>query len=165
MGWILFSVLGHIPMGLGRGLPVWVVASFLGMFLSPIINASNQAIWQAKVAPDVQGRVFAVRRMIAWSLSTLSLLVAGPMADHVFEPAMRAGGKLVPVFGGLTGTGPGAGMGLMFLLGGLGGVLAGLGGYLVRVVRDSEAILPDYDMPAEGAAADPSASLGTGVPA
>jgi MFS transporter, DHA3 family, macrolide efflux protein len=35
------------------------------MCCSPLVNASNQAIWQAKVAPDVQGRVFAVQRLIA----------------------------------------------------------------------------------------------------
>ena len=155
-GWILFSLLGMIPMGIGRNLQVWAVASFVGMLLSPIINASNQAIWQAKVAPDVQGRVFSVRRMIAWSLSTLAMLAAGPLADRVFEPAMREGGKLAPVFGGLVGTGPGAGMGLLFILAGLGGALAGLSGYFVRRIRDAELILPDYD---ESAGAMPAAEL------
>jgi MFS family permease len=157
-GWILFSLLGVIPLGIGRSLQVWAVAGFVGMLLSPIINASNQAIWQAKVAPDVQGRVFSVRRMIAWSLSTLATLAAGPLADRVLEPAMQTGGKLAPIFGGLVGTGPGAGMGLLFILAGLGGALAGLSGYFVRWIRDAELILPDYDEQAE-------AMLAAGLPA
>lgn len=144
-GWVVASLLGMAPLGIGQTLQVWVVANFIGGFVSPIINGSNQAIWQAKVAPDVQGRVFSVRRMIAWSLSTLATLAAGPLADRVLEPAMQPGGSLASTFGGLVGTGPGAGMGLLFVLGALGGTLAGLGGYLFPQIRDAEAILPDYD--------------------
>jgi DHA3 family macrolide efflux protein-like MFS transporter len=151
-GWILSGLLWNIPMGIARGFPGWAVASFLGVCLIPVVNGCNQAIWQSKVAPDVQGRVFSARRMIAWSLSTLATAVAGPLADRVFEPAMQSGGALASLFGGLVGTGPGAGMGLMFVIGGLGSVLAGVGGYLSRAVRDAETILPDYQMTAEPAA-------------
>ncbi len=145
-GWVLVSLLGQVMMGLGQSLPVWVVASFVGIFFVPIINGSNQAIWQSKVAPDVQGRVFAVRRLIAWFVSPLSRLMAGPLADYVFEPAMQKGGSLASLFGGLVGTGPGAGMGLMFVVTGLLAALVGVAGYTIRVVRDAEEILPDYDM-------------------
>jgi len=157
-GWALSSLLCVLPLGIGRGLQVWAVANFLGAFLGPIINGSNQAIWQAKVAPDVQGRVFSVRRMIAWSLSTLAMLLAGPLADNVLEPAMRAGGSLTPLFGGLVGTGPGAGMALLFVLGGLGGAVAGVGGYIFPQIRDAETILADYDLAPAGspAAAQPA---------
>src|SRR5690606_19567190 len=68
-GMILYSLFGEVLMGLGTGqpnsVPFWVAASFSGVFFLPFINGSNQAIWQAKVAPDVQGRVFAARRLIA----------------------------------------------------------------------------------------------------
>jgi DHA3 family macrolide efflux protein-like MFS transporter len=53
-GWLLFGLLGGTLFGLGRSLPIWLVASFAAAFFGPIINASNQAIWQAKVEPDVQ---------------------------------------------------------------------------------------------------------------
>jgi DHA3 family macrolide efflux protein-like MFS transporter len=145
-GWILVSLFGQVLMGLGQSLPVWAVGAFIGIFFVPVINGSNQAIWQSKVAPDVQGRVFAVRRLIAWFVAPLSRLVAGPLADFVFEPALREGGSLVPVFGDLVGTGPGAGMGLMFVVTGLLAALAGVAGYVIPVVRDAEKILPDYDM-------------------
>lgn len=149
LGWTLFGLLGMVPMGIGQTLRVWAVAGFVGHFIGPIINASNQSIWQAKVAPDVQGRVFSVRRMIAWSLSTLSMLLAGPLADRVFEPAMSEGGRLAQTFGGWVGTGPGAGMGLMFIFCGVATAMVGAGGYLFRAVRDAETILPDYQQPAE----------------
>jgi hypothetical protein len=124
---------------------VWAVAAFFTAFFMPMINGSNQAIWQSKVPPDVQGRVFAARRLIAQITSPLGFLIAGPLADFVFEPAMRADGALSGLLANLVGVGPGAGMGLMFVLAGLLGVVVGLSGYLFRVVRDAESILPDHD--------------------
>jgi hypothetical protein len=121
------------------------MASFTGAMIIPILNGSNQAIWQAKVAPDVQGRVFSVRRLIAQITSPLAMLLAGPLADYLFEPAMAKGGLLAPTFGGLMGTGPGAGMSLMFVISGGLGVLVGLGGYLFPIVRNVEQLLPDHD--------------------
>ena len=89
--WVGFSasLLGSVLMGFARRIPIWAVAAFMGMFFVPIINGSNQAIWQAKVPPDLQGRVFSIRRLIAWFVSPLAMLVAGPLADKVLEPAMR----------------------------------------------------------------------------
>ncbi len=152
LGWLLTSLLGQVALGLGQALPAWVVASFLFSFFGPVINASNQAIWQAKVAPDVQGRVFSVRMLIAWLVTPLARLIAGPLADQVFEPAMSAGGSLVPLFGGLVGSGPGAGMSLILVLSGLLAALAGLSGYAFRAIRDVEDILPDHDAAAAPAA-------------
>jgi len=157
-GWILGSLFGESLLGLGQGLPVWVVATFVIGFSAPVINASNQAIWQAKVEPDVQGRVFAVRRLIAWLVMPLAQLVAGPLADQVFEPAMQEGGRLTGTFGWLVGTGSGAGMALIFVFCGLGAALVGLTGYAVRAVRDAEEILPDYDALVEKPAAEALAS-------
>jgi len=68
----------------------------------------------------------------------------GPLADRVFEPAMMPGGSLAVTFGGLIGTGSGAGMSLMFVIAGALGVLIGLGGYAFRVARNVEDILPDH---------------------
>jgi len=144
-GWGLTSLLGQALMGLGRALPVWAVANFLGAFFSPIINGSNQAIWMAKVEPDVQGRVFATRRLIAWLVTPIATLAAGPLADYVFEPAMQSGSGLAATFGWLVGTGSGAGMSLMILLSGLAAALVGFGAYGVRAVRDAESLLPDHD--------------------
>jgi DHA3 family macrolide efflux protein-like MFS transporter len=150
-GWILTSLLGQVALGLGQNLPVWAVASFVLAFFVPIINGSNQAIWQAKVPPDIQGRVFSVRMLIAWLVTPLAQLIAGPLADRVFEPAMKPGGSMVPLFGGLVGSGAGAGMSLILVLTGLLATLAGLGGYAFRAVRDAEDILPDHDVAAMGA--------------
>jgi DHA3 family macrolide efflux protein-like MFS transporter len=143
-GWFVSSLLGVFLMGLGRGMPVWIAASFFSAFFVPLINGSNQAIWQSKVAPDIQGRVFSIRRLIAWFVNPLAMLIAGPLADFVLEPAMHPGGALAGTFGWLVGVGPGRGMALMFVFTGMLASLVGLGGYAVRYVREAETILPDH---------------------
>ncbi len=144
-GWAISSLLGVVLMGLGNSLPVWAIASFCGAFFIPIINGSNQAIWQAKVAPDLQGRVFSIRRLIAWFVNPAAMLIAGPLADRVFEPAMQTNSGLSQMFSGLVGTGPGAGMSLIFIFSGLMAMMVGIGGYFIPIIRNAETLLPDHD--------------------
>lgn len=144
-GMILSSLLGQVPMGISRTIFLWVFGAFMASFILPFLNGSNQAIWQAKVPPDLQGRVFAVRRLIAQFSFPLGLALAGPLADKVFEPAMQPNGSLADTFGWLVGTGDGAGFGLMFVLFGLLGAGVGLAGYSFPQVRNIETLMPDHD--------------------
>jgi len=139
------SLFGFTLMGLGRGPAFWVLAAFIIMFVNPITNGSSQAIWQSKVAPDVQGRVFATRALIAQVSQPVATVVAGPLADWVLKPAMMPGGSLAPVFGWLVGTGPGTGIAFIFVVAGILGTIASLGGYAFNAVRNVEDIIPDHD--------------------
>jgi hypothetical protein len=145
LGWIMTSIFGMSLLGIGRGLVIWAVAAVFVTVPSALINASNQAIWQAKVAPDLQGRVFSARRLIAWFTQPIAPLIAGALADYVLEPRMLDGGGLTGMFGWLVGTGPGAGMGLLFVFTGLAAGLVGLSGYFFPAVRNAEDLLPDHD--------------------
>lgn len=146
LGWALSQFIGAL-MGMGGDAIVWIPVFFAAMFVSPMINASNQAIWQSKVAPDLQGRVFATRRLIAQVSTPPAMIVAGLLADTVFEPAMKTGGLLAPVFGWLVGTGPGSGMALIFIFVGLLGTAFSLLVYTIPTIRNVETILPDHDAP------------------
>lgn len=143
LGWLVTS-LAAVWLGLGQSLTIWIPAAIVSMLVSPLINGSNQAIWQSKVAPDLQGRVFSARRLIAWFSNPLSPLLAGTLADFVLEPAMRVDGSFSRLFSGWVGNGPGAGMGLLMVFCGLAGCLIGLGGYLIPVIRQAEDLLPDH---------------------
>jgi MFS family permease len=143
-GWMISGV-GMAIIGLVGGLPVWVVGSVIGALVGPLINASNQAIWQSKVAPDLQGRVFSARRLIAWFTNPISPIIAGTLADFVLEPQMRTTSALSETFGWMVGTGPGAGMGLIIVACGLLAVLVGAAGYFVPAIHNAETILPDHD--------------------
>jgi DHA3 family macrolide efflux protein-like MFS transporter len=109
----------------------------------PFVNAAAMSIIQAKVAPDLQGRVFAVLGQISMLLIPLSYLIAGPLADHIFEPAVGQPGWSAAA--PLVGAGAGAGIGLLML--GAGGAIALISAlvYSLPAIRSLEANLPDYD--------------------
>lgn len=146
IGWIL-SGIGMAIVGFAGGLVVWIAGLALTAFVSPFVNASNQAIWQAKVSPDLQGRVFSARRLIAWMTNPISPLVGGALADFALEPAAIAGTGLPHVFSGLVGKGAGSGMGLLIVFVGVAAALVGVIGYFSRRVRNAETLLPDYEPP------------------
>ncbi len=160
LGVFFSSLLGTVLMGLGREVLVWAVAAFFSSFFIPIANGSSQAIWQSKVEPDVQGRVFAARGFIAQATAPVGMILAGVLSDFVFEPAMQAGGALEGVLGGIFGTGPGSGMAVLFVVTGVLGVASSLGGYAFKSVRDVETILPDFDAGLAEAPDEPSTAEG-----
>lgn len=135
---------GDFLMGTSQTLPMWVIGAFVSAFFIPIMTTSDRTIWQLKVPQDIQGRVFAASGMLREGMMPIAFLVAGPLADHVFEPAMQPGGALASIFGGLVGTGAGAGMGLMFMCTAVLGAIVCLGGYLFPALRNVETDLPDY---------------------
>lgn len=144
-GWIISSVFFSLA-GVGDWLPLWVAAMALTSLFGPLIDGSNQAIWQSKVPPDLQGRVFSARLLIAWVTNPISPLIAGLTGDYLLEPAMRVSSGILPsIFGWLIPPGPGAGMGLLVFLSCFGGVIAGVAGYLNPYTRNAETILPDHD--------------------
>lgn len=93
----------------------------------------------------------------------IASLLAGPLADKVFEPALREGGAAVPLFGRLVGVGPGAGIALMFVIFGAAALIVSLGGYLFPVIRNVETLIPDHDSALPAARLEPRAGNGGDV--
>lgn len=146
LGWILNGILGRFLMGITDQPWIWMISVFLLAFFMPTINGCNQALWQKKVPPKQQGRVFAVRRFIAQITIPISMALSGWLADSVFEPAFQSGtGWLARTFGSIVGTGPGSGMSLMIAISGLMVALVGIIATFVKPIQDVETQLPDYD--------------------
>jgi MFS family permease len=145
IGWLAWSFLGAIGIGLSQILLIWVVLGVAGGFAQPLIDASSQAIWQRKVPPDVQGKVFAISRFTTQVPALISMLLAGFLADHVFEPLMRQGKTLASLLGGILGTGAGAGIGLMFVVAGVIEIVLILSVMSIPIIRDVENIIRDFD--------------------
>ena len=145
LGLILASLLGQVVIGVGQGIWMWGAGAFLMMFFLPLVNGSSQGIWQAKVPPDIQGKVFATRRLIAQISAPVAMIMGGRLADVVFEPAMASGGAFARLFQPLVGSGPGSGMALMFVFAGMLGAVVAFTGYLVPAIRRVEDLLPDHD--------------------
>jgi len=69
--------------------PLWLgVSLFLLMIPLPVEGGLATSILQSKIAPDMQGRVFAVRDQLGYLGATLSFLLVGPLVDRVLEPAV-----------------------------------------------------------------------------
>lgn len=94
---IPFLLLGAAQIFLG--LSPWVYLAGAMLFLAsaqgPIANAHSQSIWQTQTPPDRQGRVFAVRRVIAQITTPIMTALAG-WAGGLFNP-----GHLLVLFGAL----------------------------------------------------------------
>jgi len=145
LGWTVTGVFAML-FGLAKSPFMWIVAQFMEVFSIPILNGANQAIWMAKVDPAVQGRVFSIRRLVAQVSIPLALLISGPLADKVFEPAFKTGDNwLAAVFKPLVGLGPGSGMAAIMLMTGGVGLLVSLAGWMNPLVRNVETLLPDHD--------------------
>nr|QEO74432.1 major facilitator transporter [uncultured bacterium] len=123
------------------------IGGFLFMFFNPLISGCCLTLWQRKVEPEAQGRVFAMRQMIAWSTLPLAYLLAGPLADGVFEPLLAAGGPLAGSVGRILGVGPGRGTGLLIVVLGLLNVLSALAGSFYPRLRNLDAEVPDAAAP------------------
>lgn len=135
-----------ILFGLGRSLPVWIVAVVIGGIFPIFTNGASQSIWQAKVAPDVQGRVFSARRVIALSVLPITPILAGALADYVTEPAMQANTWLSQTFSWLVGSTPGSGMALQYILTGIAYMAVAILTFIFAPhIRNLETELPDHD--------------------
>jgi hypothetical protein len=145
VGWGVSGLLGLVGFGLGRGLAVWLPMAAVSAMAFPLSQSASNTIWQSKVAPDIQGRVFAARRMLAWMLDPVMPVVAGLIADRMTEPAMLADGWLARTFSGVTGGGPGSGMALQFVAAGIIYLVFTVIALSTPAVRDVETILPDYE--------------------
>jgi hypothetical protein len=71
--------------GLSPLVLVSAVAAFFGAAMHPVLNTHSQAIWQSYTPRELQGRVFSIRRLIAWAVMPVSTASAGGLAG-VLDP-------------------------------------------------------------------------------
>lgn len=129
---ILGFFFNDLLFGFGHEVLWWSTAVFLGGTLTPVLVSAFYGLWQANIPVERQGRVFAARDILVDLPVLLGSLLAGPLADSVFEPAMRSGGLLSGLFGGVLGNTPGSGMALMFVLFGTAGIALSLAGFRLK---------------------------------
>ncbi len=142
----------YVPIiAMGIGLTLMGVTPLVGLVVAgtvllhathPTAGGSSQSIWQSKVPPDLQGRVFAIRQVSAIGAAPLAFLSAGYLADRVFEPLLaRTDGILSFLFG----SGPGRGIGLLFVLAGLFVVVVATVAWRSPRIQHLEEEIPDLE--------------------
>jgi MFS family permease len=138
-----------------------MVAALGTMFCFTVVDGTTRAVVQLNVDPDIQGRVFSVLVMVSNAGLGLAYVLAGPIADHVFEPVLRPGGALVDSVGRVLGVGNGRGIAFMVLLLAIVVLAIALLGYARPALRS----LPDRPVRKPATSADEAAPDRTTAPA
>ncbi|MEM6614864.1 MAG: MFS transporter, partial [Cyanobacteria bacterium P01_C01_bin.72] len=121
--------LAEIVFGFGRGLSVWLPSQFFASLNYSLIESSETALWMKATPAKVQGRVFAAHFLVYDLLSMPVILLAGVLSDKVFEPAMTSPSLLQYVLAPIFGTTSGAGIAVVYILGTIAMLLAGILGF------------------------------------
>lgn len=82
---LIIGGLAQVVYGLSPMLFVTAAMMFVMSAMVPIMNAHSQTIWQTQTPRELQGRVFAVRRLIAQFTWPLSTAMAG-LVGGIFNP-------------------------------------------------------------------------------
>jgi len=144
IGFIALGSLGFWIAGLQPSLLYVGGGLFVLLFFIPFSTGPSSAIFARKVAPEVQGRVFATRSMISLSMMPLAYLLGGVLADNVFNPWLVEGGALADTFiGRWIGVGEGRGIGLMMICSGMLLMVASAVAFLNPRIRNIETEIPD----------------------
>ncbi len=149
-GLLGFSILSGLAIaihGLAPSLTLLIVAGFLMFLTIPPAQSASMALWQTKVPSHLLGRTMAILRMTSEATLPIGFLLAGPLAEFVFEPLMMPGGALADTVGSVIGSGPGRGIALLFIVLGVLMMVVAAAGYGIRSIRRIEDEIPDAPLP------------------
>ena len=138
LGGYIGAGLSKMVFGLGQSLTVWIPAQLCSSLNFPLLGSARSALWMDKIPPNLQGRVFAANSLAIQSASAVAVLLAGPLADRLLEPAMMPAGPLARVLGTSFGSGPGAGIAVLYALCALAMITVGIGGFLIPSLKKIE---------------------------
>ena len=97
---VAIVVIGLAP---GSGFLLALGAIFAAGVMNPLINGPIQAILQASVSPEMQGRVFTLVGSLSSAMMPLSLAVAGPVVDAIGVRTWYViGGAVFSLLGAVT---------------------------------------------------------------
>lgn len=164
-GVLAFSLLGGVCMaahGLRPSFALIAVAGFVLFFMLPVISSSNNSIWQAKVPAGLQGRCFAIQRLVFNASTVLGFCLAGPLSKYVFQPLLAKGGPLAGSLGSIIGVGAGRGLGLLFIALGAWMSLVATAAYSLPVIRNIDEMPDAFSLPVTVAPATSPADVAAG---
>ena len=135
IGMILGHLCGPLFLGIGHNTFAWIIGGFLLTLFSPLASNCVQSIWQNRVAAEMHGRVFGIRRLLSGPATPLGMVAGGFLADNLFEPFMQSESTLQALIGRVIGSSPGSGMALIILVGSAIGALVASSGFLSKNLR------------------------------
>ncbi|MFC7644710.1 MFS transporter [Streptosporangium lutulentum] len=129
--------------GLRSDLVVITVGAFGMALCLTLLNGIYATIVQVKVPQRFHGRVFALNTVISWSTLPIGFGLVAPGVSALLEPMLADGGTLASTAGVLVGTGPGRGIGFMYVLFAVGIVGTALIALRTRSLSGFDRDIPD----------------------
>ncbi|MBO4470951.1 MAG: MFS transporter [Clostridia bacterium] len=114
---------GNIVQSLTARPWLWCAAAFGSYLVAAVMNVNMDTLMREKVPLEMQGRVFSAKSTLQNFTIPIALLLGGLLADTVFEPFMQADSPVQRVLSGFFGAVKGSGIGLMFFIVGIAGML------------------------------------------
>jgi MFS family permease len=106
-------------LGLSTSIIFITMAGFMFFAVLPFVNTSIEVLIRKNIDNKKQGRVWSIISTITYLGSIIAFVVAGFLADKIFNPLLESNGILTQSVGLIIGTGEGRGIGLMFIVSGV----------------------------------------------
>lgn len=137
LSWALCGFSGFVVGGIGRSLPIWMISGFLQGVFNNIAVVLTVGIWQSKVSPAYQGRVFGIMRLVSQVTIPVSLFFMTLLSDRIAVPLFSH--RNVLLLSKYLGSGSSAGMSFVLILSGvLFGVICPLIMFLFPEIRNAD---------------------------
>lgn len=120
---ILVAFIGIMSFGLVNNIYLWSLVVLVGCFGMPFYFAYESAILREYTPIEMQGKLFAMKGMLAQILTPCGYFLGAVLADYVFEPLMLGNNRFRNIFVRIVGTGKGSGISLLFVFAGLLGII------------------------------------------
>ncbi|MBC9784065.1 MFS transporter [Heliobacterium chlorum] len=106
---------------IGFSTKITLIVTFCFLFFCtlPFVNTSLEVLIRSNVDNERQGRIWSMVSAISQVGYILAFGSAGILADRLFNPLLYTDGVLASTVGQIIGTGPGRGIGFLFIVSGL----------------------------------------------
>lgn len=133
MSGIFFALLG-----MTTNVVLITIMGFLFFAALAFVNTSADVLIRTHIPNETQGRAWGMIGLISQLGYVAAYASAGILSDAVFNPLLTEHGALASTVGAVIGTGPGRGIGLLFLLAGVMVMFTAVMLIRVRAIRELE---------------------------
>ncbi len=127
-----------IGFGATTSITVIIISGFLFFATLPYASTSIDVLIRKSIDNDKQGRAWGLISLISQLGYVIAYVLAGVLADYVFNPALVEGGVLADTVGKIIGTGETRGIGFLIALAGLGLIITALIVSKSKSIREME---------------------------
>lgn len=106
--------------GVSVNLVFLLIISWIFFFCLAFVNMSAEVLIRENIDNELQGRAWGFITFISQFCMIFTYALGGPICDHILNPLLQNDGLLAPSIGRVIGTGAARGIGLLFIIAGLG---------------------------------------------